>query len=94
VTDHPSVPTEGFYLYRKVLGRLPNGKPDYGPYVPCRISREVTPDPYFDNPQDRSPVYHAFIAEEPVDIDEIWPWCAAGKISMDAYYSFVISGRE
>lgn len=94
MTDRAWPPSTGFYLWRNVLGRLPNGRPDYGPYMPVRIALEITPDPFYDNPQDRSPVYQGYIAEEPCDLDEIWPFCAGNKIEPDAYWSFVNSGRE
>ena len=94
MSDHPSIPTPGFYLYRSVTGRADNGRPVYSDYVPVRIAREVTPDPDYENSQDRSPVIHCYIAETEVDYDVIWPWCASAPIEPDAYWNFVLGERE
>lgn len=95
MTDHTDTPSEGYFLHRQVLGKLPNGRNIYGPYTPIRIAREITPDPFYDNPQDRSPVIHVYVAEDEIeDHYLVWPFCAGNKIEPDAYWSFVNSGRE
>lgn len=95
MSDHPELPTPGFYLWRPLLGKLPNGRNEYGDWRPVRIAREVTPDPELEyNTQDRSPVLHCYISEQEIDWFEIWPWCAGNKITEDAYWNFVIAERE
>lgn len=64
---HGDAPVEGFYLMARVRG---------GPL--CAVSLRFGPacDPDTGAVLDRSPLWHATLNGEPVEVDSVWPWCA------------------
>ena len=85
MTDHPSVPTPGFFRYRALLEKLPNGRWLRGPELPCVIWFGPPTDPVTGEELDRSPRYQALVDGREIDIEEIWPFVAGDKIEAEEY---------
>lgn len=86
MSDHVSIPTPGFYVYRGLLERLPNGRWLRGPAKPVVIAKMVTPDPHYpDNPMDRSPVWYVYLSGSECELSLVWPFVAGEKITLMEY---------
>lgn len=85
MSDRAWPPTPGYYTYRKLLKRLPNGRWRKGPIEPCRIWFGPPLDPETGEELDRSHQWNCMISGVEHDINEIWPYVAADKIEAQEY---------
>lgn len=83
--DRPWPPTRGFYIYRKYLGKKPNGRAILGPAQPCVIWSCPFIDPDTGEEMDRGEDWQALVSGYYIDVNEVWPWVAAEKITVTEY---------
>lgn len=91
-------PTAGYYQYRALVERLPNGRWVRGPAKPVCIAKMVTADPWYsgepwNNTQDRSAIWYAFLSGNECEIDLVWPFVADSPID-EADYDALRDGLE
>lgn len=83
--DRPWPPTPGFYIYREFLGKKPNGRAILGPAQACVIWFETFTDPDTGEDMDRGGEWQALVSGSYIDINDVWPWVAADKITAEEY---------
>jgi hypothetical protein len=77
-------PVAGFYKSRMVRG---------GPWVPIRIWLAPSTDPVTGEELDRSPTWHAERLGREIDVDLVWPYCAAHPIE-ESEYRFLLADHK
>lgn len=85
MTDRVWPPTSGFYLYRALLERLPNGRWLRGPEQPVCIWFGPPSDPVTGELLERSYRWQALLDGRETDIDTVWPFVAGNKITETEY---------
>lgn len=81
---HPDEPQAGFYRGRLVKG---------GPWVPIRIWFGAPLDPLTGEELDRSHRWQAERNGEFVEVDAVWPFCAADAIN-EAEYRYLLATNQ
>ena len=85
MSDRPWPPTPGFFIYRALLERLPNGRWLRGPKQAVCIWYGAPTDPETGETLDRSHRWQALLDGREIDIDEVWPFVAGDKITETEY---------
>ena len=72
----PDQPIAGYYRFRMRSG---------GAFCGVRIWHGAPLDPVTGEELDRSPRWQALVNDEPVDLERVWPRCAADPIDINEY---------